>query len=154
MCSYKILDGLNIEINPKSFKWNTIKSPTVILDLQYFSPLHTFMNVSCLLFLGCTIVTLTSPSASTLNVEWKSYPGASVYLLDLRIVNTTSFPPVVLMQAAPNTKRLVQGLRSGQLYQVTVKAFEILYNPLCTAINTTMTGEETSLKTKQFKGWK
>lgn len=87
-------------------------------------------------------MTLTSPSASTLNVEWSSYPGASVYLLDLRVVNSTSVPPVIVMLAAPTTQRVVQGLRSGQLYQVTVKAFEILYTPLCTATRMSMTGEE------------
>ncbi|XP_017277744.1 serine-rich adhesin for platelets-like [Kryptolebias marmoratus] len=93
---------------------------------------------------GCTILTLKSPSASTLNVEWSSYPGAFVYLLDLRVVNSTSVPPVILMQSTTPTQKLVQGLRSGQLYQVTVKAFEILYNPLCTAINFTMTVPATS----------
>ncbi|KAM9719839.1 uncharacterized protein fndc7rs1 [Menidia menidia] len=81
---------------------------------------------------GCTILSVTSPSASTLNIQWSDYPGASVYVLDLRVVNSTSIAPLMLMQSAPSTQRLVQGLRPGHVYQVTLKAFEILYTPLCT----------------------
>ncbi|XP_036072147.1 fibronectin type III domain-containing protein 7-like [Oryzias melastigma] len=81
---------------------------------------------------GCQIDSVTSPSASTLNVKWSSYPGATVYVLDLRVVNSTTIAPVMLMQTASSTERLVQGLRPGTLYEVTLKAYQILYNPACT----------------------
>ncbi|KAM3604918.1 uncharacterized protein V6R79_017981 [Siganus canaliculatus] len=93
--------------------------------------------------LRCNIVSVTSPSASTLNVVWSSYSGASVYLLDLRVVNTTSIAPVVVMQSAPSTQRRIQGLRPGHVYQVTLKVFQY-YTVLCTDTEQTITVPATS----------
>ncbi|XP_071348392.1 LOW QUALITY PROTEIN: pneumococcal serine-rich repeat protein-like [Trachinotus anak] len=90
----------------------------------------------------CDIVSATSPSASTLNVVWSSYTGTSV-LLDLRVVNSTSVAPVVVMQSAPSTQRLIQGLRPGHVYQVTLKVFEF-YAVVCTDVEITMTVPATS----------
>lgn len=87
-------------------------------------------------------MSVTSPSASTLNVVWSSYSGASVYLLDLRVVNSTSIAPVVVMQSAPSTQRLIQGLRPGHDYQVTLKVFQF-YTVVCTNMTITMTGKDT-----------
>ncbi len=87
-------------------------------------------------------MSVTSPSASTLNVVWSSYSGASVYLLDLRVVNSTSIAPVVVMQTAPSTQRLIQGLRPGHVYQVKLKVFHFLTS-VCTGIQQTMTGKDT-----------
>lgn len=101
-------------------------------------------NIKCLicLFAGCNIVSVTSPSASTLNVVWSSYSGASVYLLDLRVVNSTSIAPVVVMQSAPSTQRLIQGLRPGHVYQVTMKVFQF-YTVVCTDVELAITGKDT-----------
>lgn len=101
------------------------------------------------LFSGCNIVSLTSTSASTLNVVWDTYTGASVYLLDLRVVNSTSVAPVVVMQSAPSTQRLIQGLRPGHVYQVTLKVFEF-YTVVCLDVEITMTGKDTIQK-QRFK---
>ncbi|MEQ2241861.1 hypothetical protein ILYODFUR_029758, partial [Ilyodon furcidens] len=85
----------------------------------------------------CNIVSVTSPSASTLNVIWSSYDGSSFYVLDLRVVNSTDIAPVML--TVSSTQRLVQGLRAGQVYQLTLSAYGMLYVPLCTVIKMTMT---------------
>lgn len=85
----------------------------------------------------------SSPSASTLNLEWSSYSGASVYLLDLRVVNSTSIAPVVVMQTAPRTQRLIQGLRPGHVYQVTLKVFEFT-SVVCTNTTQTITGKDSA----------
>ncbi|XP_028283267.1 fibronectin type III domain-containing protein 7-like [Parambassis ranga] len=61
---------------------------------------------------------------STLDLTWTSYNGASHYVLDLRVVNSTTIAPVVVMQSPPSTQRLIQGLRPGHVYQVTLKVFE------------------------------
>lgn len=92
-------------------------------------------------------MSVTSPSASTLNVVWSSYSGASVYLLDLRVVNSTNIAPVVVMQSAPSTQRLIQGLRPGHVYQVTMKVFQF-YTVVCTDGEQAITGKETFFKKK------
>lgn len=84
---------------------------------------------------------MTSPSASTLNIKWSSFTAASLYVLDLRVVNSTNVAPLMLMQSVSSTQRLVQGLRAGHVYQVTLSAFDMLYSPLCTATQITMTGK-------------
>lgn len=82
---------------------------------------------------------MSSPSASTLNVKWSSYSGASVYLLDLRVLNSTNIAPVVVMQVAPSTQRLIQGLRPGHVYQVTLKVFQFT-SVVCTTMEEAITG--------------
>lgn len=84
-------------------------------------------------------MSVTSPSASTLNVVWSAYDGASVYMLDLRVVNSTTVAPVVVMQTAPSTQRLVQGLRPGHRYELTLKVFEF-HTVVCTDVQLTVTG--------------
>ncbi|CAJ1072098.1 unnamed protein product%2C partial [Xyrichtys novacula] len=96
-------------------------------------------SVSCFpFFSGCDITSVTSPSASTLQLHWSSYPGASVYLLNLKVVNSTSIAPVVVTQSAPITQRLIQGLRPGHVYEVTLKVLEY-YSVRCTDAVITMT---------------
>lgn len=90
-------------------------------------------------------MSVTSPSASTLNVVWSSYSGATVYLLDLRVVNSTSIAPVVVMQTAPSTQRLIQGLRPGHVYKVTMKVFQF-NTVVCTDVELAMTGKDTLKK--------
>ena len=120
-------------------------------NLLLFSLLYkNISNHTFSLFSGCNIVSVTSPSASTLNVIWSSYTGASVYLLDLRVVNSTSIAPVVVMQSAPSTQRLIQGLRPGHVYQVTLKVFEF-YTVVCTDTENTMTGTDNLIKKSTAK---
>lgn len=87
----------------------------------------------------------TSPSASTLSVTWSSYAGASAYSLDLRVVNSSSVAPLVVMQTAPSTQRLIQGLIPGRTYNVTLKVFEF-FTVVCTDFKITTTGNNTKIK--------
>nr|XP_040026367.1 fibronectin type III domain-containing protein 7-like [Gasterosteus aculeatus aculeatus] len=92
---------------------------------------------------GCDFVSATSPSASTLSVTWSSYAGASAYSLDLRVVNSSSVAPLVVMQTAPSTQRLIQGLIPGRTYNVTLKVFEF-FTVVCTDFKITTTVPATS----------
>lgn len=92
-------------------------------------------------FSGCNIVSVESPLASTLNVKWSSYSGATVYLLDLRVVNSTTIAPVVVMTTTPSTARLVQGLQPGHHYQITMKVFQYT-TIVCTDVMEAMTGKK------------
>ncbi|XP_072525550.1 uncharacterized protein [Salminus brasiliensis] len=76
---------------------------------------------------NCDITSITSPSASNLNIKWTSFPGATNYFMDLRVVNSSSVTPVVLEFTASTTEKLVQGLRPGSLYQVTLKVYQFYY---------------------------
>ncbi|XP_044075214.1 uncharacterized protein LOC122886733 [Siniperca chuatsi] len=105
--------------------------------------LLSVIQIQHVLATKCNIVSVTSPSASTLNVEWSSYAGTSVYLLNFRVVNSTNIAPVVVMQSAPSTQRLIQGLRPGHVYEVTLKVFQF-YTVLCTDVKTAMTVPATS----------
>lgn len=97
---------------------------------------------------GCNIVSVESPLASTLNVKWSSYSGATVYLLDLRVVNSTTTTPVVVMTTAPSTGRLVQGLQPGRHYRITMKVFQ--YTTIaCTDFMEAMTGKKKKKNPKE-----
>lgn len=104
-------------------------------------------NVSYLLhislFPACPITSITSPSASTLNVKWSVYSGATNYFLDLRVVNSTTIAPVVVTLTASSTEKLVQGLRPGTTYDVTLKVFQFYY-VMCTQVEIAMTGNSSS----------
>ncbi|XP_071392950.1 fibronectin-like [Centroberyx affinis] len=91
----------------------------------------------------CSITSVSSPSASTLKVVWSSNSAASTYLLDFRVVNSTSIAPVVVSMSRYSTQRLVQGLRPGRTYEVTFKAFQY-YNILCSDKQIAMTVPATS----------
>ncbi|CAL8312461.1 unnamed protein product [Gadus morhua 'NCC'] len=72
---------------------------------------------------GCSITSISSPSAPTLQVAWDAYPGAGAsYRLNLRAVNSTDTAPVMVVPTG--TQTLVQGLRPGSYYDVTLKALQ------------------------------
>ncbi|XP_030219750.1 uncharacterized protein LOC115548942 isoform X4 [Gadus morhua] len=72
---------------------------------------------------GCSITSISSPSAPTLQVAWDAYPGAGAsYRLKLRAVNSTDTAPVMVVPTG--TQTLVQGLRPGSYYDVTLKALQ------------------------------
>ncbi|XP_017343677.1 uncharacterized protein LOC108276481 [Ictalurus punctatus] len=72
----------------------------------------------------CSIITsVSSSSASSLLVQWNSYPGATNYILDLRVVNMSSVAPVVVTVSGSPTQKEVFGLKPGTLYTVVVKVF-------------------------------
>ncbi|XP_056116347.1 uncharacterized protein fndc7rs1 isoform X2 [Rhinichthys klamathensis goyatoka] len=77
---------------------------------------------------GCDITSISSPTASSLLVKWSTFPGATNYVLDVRAVNSSNTAPVSIPPLASSTlEKLVQGLRPGQIYQVTFKVFLLSY---------------------------
>ena len=54
-------------------------------------------------------------------MAWEAVPGA-LYRLNLRAVNSTDTAPVIIDTTA--TQKLVQGLRPGSYYDVTLKALQ------------------------------
>ncbi|XP_047445276.1 mucin-4-like [Mugil cephalus] len=113
--------------------WTFILSVTLLSVLQ----------INYVVTTGCSIVSVTSPSASTLKVVWSGYSGATNYVLDFRVVNSTSIAPVVVMQGSESTQRLIQGLRPGHVYQVTLKVFNY-FAVVCTDTQVTITVPATS----------
>lgn len=90
-------------------------------------------------FTDCTIISITSPTASSLLVQWNRIQGASNYFLDLRVANDTSTSPVVTSVAGSLSRREVFGLKTGTLYTVTLKWFQ-LYTPVCVDTKLARTG--------------
>lgn len=95
-------------------------SPRYLFSIEFYSNFSLSLSV-------CNITSITSPAASTLLVKWNKYNGATNYFLDLRVINATDIAPVVVTLPATSTEKLVQGLRPGTLYSVTVKVFQFYY---------------------------
>ncbi|XP_053096527.1 uncharacterized protein LOC113530559 [Pangasianodon hypophthalmus] len=92
----------------------------------------------------CNIITsISSPSATSLLVQWTSYTGATNYILDLRVVNTSNVAPVVVTVSALTTQKEVFGLKPGTLYTVVVKVFRF-YNVECSDTRIARTVPDTS----------
>ncbi|KAG2461557.1 FNDC7 protein, partial [Polypterus senegalus] len=90
------------------------------------------------------ITSITSPAAAQLNVKWTAYPGATYYFLDLRVLNSNTIAPVAIMVPGTAITKLVQGLRAGSDYNVTVKATTgINYNVVASAWKLATTGIQT-----------
>ncbi|XP_078524471.1 uncharacterized protein LOC144797641 [Lissotriton helveticus] len=70
------------------------------------------------------ITSVTSPTSAQLNCNWvSSTSSVSYFMLDLRVVNDSSIPPVSVYTTSSTRTRLVQGLRAGTQYNVTLKSF-------------------------------
>ncbi len=76
-------------------------------------------------------------------VKWKKYPGATNYLLDLRVKNNTNFAPVVVSLQGSMTQMEVNGLHPGTEYNVTLKSFHF-YFVMCMDTDVAGTGKEYS----------
>ncbi|GAA6076390.1 uncharacterized protein LOC113651476 [Tachysurus ichikawai] len=95
----------------------------------------------------CNIITsISSPSASSLLVQWTSYPVATNYILDLRVVNMSSVAPVVVTVSASTTQKEVFGLKPGTLYTAVVKVFRF-YSVECSDTRIAKTVPDTSQMT-------
>ncbi|XP_028823689.1 fibronectin type III domain-containing protein 7-like [Denticeps clupeoides] len=91
----------------------------------------------------CNITSISSPAASSLLIKWNSFPEATSYFLDLRVINATDVAPVVVSMPVSTTLRTVQGLRTGTVYRVTLKVFQN-YFILCSDSKTALTVPDTS----------
>ncbi|KAK1790977.1 hypothetical protein P4O66_014811, partial [Electrophorus voltai] len=86
------------------------------------------MSGSLLFYLmGILMQIKYAQGGANLYIRWTSFPGATNYILDLRVINSTTVTPIVLDLTATTTEKLVQGLRSGTLYQVTLKVYQFYY---------------------------
>lgn len=117
-------------LNSAWIKMTLASRRIIIIIIKYF-----FFLVDCSI-----ITSISSPSASSLLVQWTSYTGATNYILDLRVVNMSSVPPVVVTVSASTTQKEVFGLKPGTLYTVLVKVFRF-YNVECSDTRTARTGE-------------
>lgn len=90
-------------------------------------------------FSECSITSITSPTASSLLVQWNRFQGVSNYFLDLRVVNDASITPVVASVPGSMSRKEVFGLKTGTLYTVTVKGFQI-YTSVCVDVKLARTG--------------
>ncbi|XP_048845071.1 uncharacterized protein fndc7rs1 isoform X2 [Brienomyrus brachyistius] len=97
----------------------------------FFLILISLIQIQYIQAQDCSIISITSPSATSLKVKWKRYSSATSYFLDLRTTGAIS-APVVVTVAPTNTERLVQGLRPGTVYTVSLKAF-YFYNVVCSS---------------------
>lgn len=150
-CNWKIWHNLG-EMNLKTYchplrQWCVIE----YWDIYWFthqsillgySLLDTFflLNFTQTSLSVCNITSITSPAASALLVKWNKYTGATNYFLDLRVINATDIAPVVITLPATSTEKLVQGLRPGTLYSVTVKVFQFYY-VMCLKTQVAKTGK-------------
>ncbi|KTF75017.1 hypothetical protein cypCar_00024381 [Cyprinus carpio] len=61
----------------------------------------------------CTIVSISSPTASSLLVQWTRLQGITNYILDLRVVNESNTSPVVASVPGSMSMKEVFGLKTG-----------------------------------------
>ncbi|TRY64567.1 hypothetical protein DNTS_033867 [Danionella cerebrum] len=78
----------------------------------------------------CNIVSISSPTASSLLVQWNRLLGVTNYFLDVRVVNDSNAGPVVVSVPGSISVKEVFGLRTGTLYSVTLKGF-LYHSVLC-----------------------
>ncbi|KAM5148103.1 fibronectin type III domain-containing protein 7-like [Mantella aurantiaca] len=70
------------------------------------------------------ITNVTSPNSAQLVVSWNSSSTAvSYFMLDLRVVNNASIAPITAIASATSRSKLIQGLRTGTYYNVTLKSY-------------------------------
>lgn len=87
----------------------------------------------------CTIISISSPTASSLLVQWNRLQGITNYFLDLRVVNDSATSPVVVSVPGSVQMKEVFGLKTGTWYRVVLKGF-LNYNVLCTDVRLALTG--------------
>ncbi|KAI5609206.1 hypothetical protein C0J50_6208 [Silurus asotus] len=89
------------------------------------------------------ITSISSPSASSLLVQWSTYSEATNYILDLRVVNMTGVAPVVVSVSASTSQKEVFGLKPGTVYTVVLKVFRF-FSVACSDTKTAKTVPDTS----------
>ncbi|KAI7809537.1 hypothetical protein IRJ41_010869 [Triplophysa rosa] len=99
----------------------------VLGTLWFFVTLVSLAQIKDATGADCNITSITSTAASSLLVKWNSFPSATSYLLDVRVVNSTTIAPVLVQLASSYTEKLVQGLRPGHNHIVTLKVFQFYY---------------------------
>lgn len=93
-------------------------------------------------FTECNIISITSPTASSLLIQWNRLLGLTNYFLDLRVLNDTGTNPTVVVIPENVSVKEVFGLRPGTLYTVTLKGF-LYYTSMCVDVKIARTGNLT-----------
>ncbi|XP_043942820.1 uncharacterized protein LOC122814297 [Protopterus annectens] len=107
-----------VSVSVKSF--GVLGSPSTVSGVSYVEA--TVMASPLTSEAVLTIKKITSPSSSQLSVSWNLYSTSCSYLLDLRVVNNSKILPIVTDLSAGTTSRLIQALRPGVTYNITLKA--------------------------------
>lgn len=116
--------------------------------------INSWIHIFCYLcFPDCSMTSITSPSASTLEIHWNSYSGVTSYSLQFKVVGSTTIAPTVVTPPATSTYTLVYGLRPGHVYEVRLRVFQFLF-VLCTDTQTTITGKVVVLKWFSLENWR
>ncbi|XP_053326269.1 uncharacterized protein LOC128500923 [Spea bombifrons] len=70
------------------------------------------------------ITSVTSPASAQLLISWNSTSSlVSYFMLELRVVNNTSIAPITAFISLSSRSRLMQGLRAGTYYHVTLRSY-------------------------------
>ncbi|KAM9324544.1 uncharacterized protein PAF06_000603 [Gastrophryne carolinensis] len=70
------------------------------------------------------ITNVTSPQSAQLLISWNSSSSlVATFTLDLRVVNNNSTAPITGFASSTTRSKLMQGLRAGTYYNVTLKSF-------------------------------
>ncbi|XP_056379485.1 uncharacterized protein LOC130275479 isoform X3 [Hyla sarda] len=71
------------------------------------------------------ITNVTSPSSAQLLVSWTSSSTlVSFFMLDLRVVNNATIAPITAITSVSTRSRLIQGLRTGTFYNITLRSYQ------------------------------
>ncbi|KAE8611011.1 hypothetical protein XENTR_v10012301 [Xenopus tropicalis] len=72
------------------------------------------------------ITKVTSPTSAQLQITWTSTSSSTSYfMLELRVVNNTAIALVSSLATTTTRSKLVQGLRAGTFYNVSVKSYTV-----------------------------
>ncbi|XP_071983673.1 uncharacterized protein [Engystomops pustulosus] len=75
--------------------------------------------------LDLQITNVTSPNSAQILVSWtSSSPSVSYFMLDLRVVNNATIAPITSIASVSTRSRLIQGLRSGTFYNITLRSYQ------------------------------
>ncbi|KAM4642168.1 uncharacterized protein O3C94_016554 [Discoglossus pictus] len=70
------------------------------------------------------ITSVTSPNSAQLLVTWTSTSSSvSYFTLELRVVNNSAIAPITVYSTGSARSKVVQGLRAGTTYNVTIRAY-------------------------------
>ncbi|XP_075688602.1 fibronectin type III domain-containing protein 7-like [Rhinoderma darwinii] len=71
------------------------------------------------------ITNVTSPTSAQLLVSWNSSSTlVSYFMLDLRVVNNASIAPITAIASVSIRSKLIQGLRAGTFYNITLRSYQ------------------------------
>ncbi|XP_040264694.1 mucin-3A-like [Bufo bufo] len=71
------------------------------------------------------ITNVKSPTSAELLISWTSSSTlVSFFMLDLRVVNNATIAPITVMVSTSTRSRVIQGLRAGTFYNITLRSYQ------------------------------